>query len=105
MDRGQDFTEVGRIVRSHGLTGMVKAQFESVNAEILSSIDLFYLRNDRGDLYPVRLQECRPDVSSPDLFFVQFENISDRSAADRIKDHAIFVESKHVPVLRSDRSK
>ena len=102
MDREQGFIEIGRIVRAHGLDGMVKAVFEDQVSDLIYSVNLCYLRNDRGDFYPARINECRPDPSTADLFFVQFENISDRTQAEGLKDHAVFLEAKDAPDILTE---
>lgn len=103
MDRQQDFVEIGRVIKAHGLNGMMKVSFDERLEQLIPNLVLCYLRNDRGDLYPARISECRPDVSTPHLFFVQFENISDRTAAEQLRDHAIFIEQQDLPDLESDQ--
>lgn len=60
---------------------------------------MVYLRNDRGDFYPCRIANLRVEGKGNKIsFFVQFENIADRSSAEPLKNKALFVE-KHVAEL------
>lgn len=102
MDRQQDFVEIGRVIKAHGLYGMLKISFDERVEQLADNIVLCYLRNERGDFYPARISECRPDITTPHLFFVQFEHISDRTAAEKLKDHAIFLEQQIVPGMETE---
>ncbi len=87
------FVEVGRIIRSHGLDGELKVEFEYNNEEALSQITMMYLRNERGDFFPARVKNTRVEGKGNKLsFFVQFEHIADRTSADALKNRALFLE-------------
>jgi len=89
------FTEIGRVDRSHGLKGEIKILFDFEDPELLNDLTLVYLQNDRGDFFPVRISETRIEEKRNEfLFFVQFENIADRTAAEALKGKAVFLESE-----------
>tara|TARA_R110002124_G_scaffold287339_1_gene473408 strand:- start:7046 stop:7588 length:543 start_codon:yes stop_codon:yes gene_type:complete len=90
----QPFTLIGRVDRSHGLHGEVKIIFEFDNLENLKEIAVVYLRNDRGDYFPARISEIRTEEKRNEIsFFVQFEHIADRSAAEGLKNSGVYLET------------
>jgi len=90
----QPFTIIGRVDRSHGLHGEVKVIFEFDNPEILDDVVVVYLRNDRGDYFPARISEIRTEEKGNVVsFFVQFEHIADRSAAEGLKNSGVYLET------------
>lgn len=91
----QPFTLIGRVDRSHGLYGEVKIIFEFDEPEILQDIIVVYLRNERGDYFPARISEIRTEEKGKVIsFFVQFEHIADRTAAERLKNSGVYLETE-----------
>lgn len=91
----QGFTQIGFILQSHGLDGELKVSFETDSPEAVEDLKLVYLRNDRGDFYPARITDTRPDDKRDSFtFFVQFDHIADRTAAEDLKNKALFLETK-----------
>lgn len=96
----QPFTLIGRVDRSHGLNGEVKILFEFDNPEISDELTVVYLRNERGDYFPARISEIRTEEKRNEIsFFVQFEHIADRAAAERIKNSGVYLETDHAERL------
>ena len=94
------FVQVGHIVRSQGLKGELKVLFESDDFETINQLQVVYLRNERGDLYPCRIANRRVEGKGNKIsFFVQFENIADRSSAEVLKNKAIYVERQVADLL------
>mgnify|MGYP001627891383 CR=1 FL=1 len=94
------FTLIGRVDRSHGLHGEVKILLEFDDLAILDELNLVYLQNERGDYFPVRITEIRIEEKRNEFsFFVQFENIADRTAADRLKNSGIYLETETANLL------
>lgn len=88
------FTLIGRIDRSHGLFGEVKILLEFNDLSIFDELNLVYLQNERGDYFPVRIIKTRIEEKRNEIsFFVQFEHIADRTAADRLKNSGVFLET------------
>ncbi len=98
------FTEIGRIERSHGLKGELKIQFEFTDPEIINELTLVYMLNDRGDYFPARIVDYRVEEKRNEFsFFVQFETIADRTAAEALKGKAVFLETENaLPFLDSE---
>lgn len=89
------FTQIGIIARSHGLKGEVKALFETGKTELIKQLEMVYLRTERGDFFPVRVKTIRTEEKANALsFFVQFEHIADRTSAEALKNHGIFLETQ-----------
>lgn len=99
----QPFTLIGRVDRSHGLHGEVKILFEFDDPEILKELKVVYLRNERGDYFPARIEEIRTEEKGNIVsFFVQFEHIADRTAAEEIKNSGVYLEKDIAADLISD---
>ncbi|MEP1152726.1 MAG: 16S rRNA processing protein RimM [Balneola sp.] len=90
----QPFTLIGRVDRSHGLHGEVKIIFEFDDPDILNTVSVVYLRNERGDYFPARISEIRTEEKGNVIsFFVQFEHIADRTAAEGLKNSGVYLET------------
>ncbi|MEX0608695.1 MAG: ribosome maturation factor RimM [Balneolaceae bacterium] len=90
------FVQIGRIIRSQGMNGELRVSLEADYNKAVENLQLVYLRNDRGDFYPARISNIRAEGKGNSIsFFVQFEHIADRSSAEKLKDHGIFLETKN----------
>lgn len=88
------FTSVGFVAKSHGLKGELKIQTESIAPDEFVKLELVYLQNNRGDYYPCRISHVRTEGSDGRFsFFVHFDHIADRSAAEALRGKSIFVET------------
>jgi 16S rRNA processing protein RimM len=89
------FTQIGHISRTHGLQGELKIEFEPGNLQDVQNLKMVYLRNNRGDYYPCRIASVRIEgKGNRNSFFVQFEHIADRNAAEALRAKAIFLETE-----------
>lgn len=97
------FVQVGSIARSHGLKGELKILFDIGNPDQIKQIELVYLQNSRGDFFPCRIKNLRLDDKESRLtFFVHFENIADRSAAESVRGKRVFVENDKALLLSDE---
>lgn len=98
------FVQVGHIERSHGLEGEIKVLFENHDPEVVETLNMVYLRNDRGDLIPARILNFRVEgKKNKHSFFVQFDHIADRSSAESLRGKGIFLETeKAQPFIQTD---
>ncbi len=97
------FVQVGHVVKSQGLKGELKVHFDSINPNAIEQVSMVYMRNDRGDFYPARLSGFRiEEKGNKPSFFVQFEQIADRSSADTMKNKALFLERKEAEIFLND---
>jgi len=52
-----------------------------------------YLQNSRGDFFPCRIKQIRSEDKESRLsFFVHFEHIADRNAAEALRGKMVFIE-------------
>jgi 16S rRNA processing protein RimM len=96
MDRDAStpaFVQIGHIEEAHGLDGFVKVFFDVDDPAKVESIKLVYIRNDRGDFIPARIIDVWVENKRNQFsFFVQFDHIADRTAAEAVKGKSIFLE-------------
>lgn len=89
------FSQVGHVVRSHGIKGELKVLFESEDTTLIDKLEMLYLQTDRGDFYPCRIANLRVEGKGNKIsFFVQFEHIADRSSAEKLRGRALFIETE-----------
>lgn len=99
------FVQIGHIIKSQGLKGELKVHFDSIDPDLMEQVSMVYLRNDRGDFYPSRLSGIRiEEKGNKHSFFVQFEQIADRSSADAMKNKAFFLERKEAEQLLTEEA-
>ncbi len=97
------FTEIGTIARSHGLKGELKIQFETNSPELVRRIEMVYLQNSRGDYFPCRIKQIRTEGKEDRLsFFVHFEHIADRNAAEALRGKLVFIETDKADAFFED---
>lgn len=89
------FAQVGHVEEAHGLDGFLKVFFDVDDPAKIEDLKLVYLRNDRGDFIPARILDFRVEEKRNQFsFFVQFDHIADRTAAEAIKGKGIFLEAE-----------
>ncbi|HBQ58900.1 MAG TPA: 16S rRNA processing protein RimM [Balneolaceae bacterium] len=88
------FAQVGHVEEAHGLDGVLKVFFDVDDPAKVEDLKLVYLRNDRGDFIPARILDLRvEDKRNQFSFFVQFDHIADRTAAEAMKGKGVFLEA------------
>ncbi len=88
------FKAVGTVLRSHGLNGEMVIKPEVNNPVFLEEIILFYVRNERGDFFPMRVEYSKmTEKNNKYTFFVKFEQITDKNGVDEFKNRVLFVSS------------
>lgn len=104
------FVEIGRIGRPRGLDGVVRFMPNDIFLEgLFDQTDLFYVRDSRSDLVPVRIQNLHIESKKNQLsFFVKFDMITDRAGAEEAQNRLLFVESRYFndlqPAIEPDDS-
>lgn len=89
------FIPVGDILRSHGLSGEMVVVPGIENPEFLEKVALFYVKSERGDLIPMRIEYSKVIVKNKKFtFFVKFENITDKNGVDELKNRTLFVSKE-----------
>lgn len=90
------FMSIGHIDRAHGLQGEVKVIWELPDASVIYNQEnlVVFLKNNRGDLYPLRILSIRiENKRNSTLFFVTFDQIANRSQAEAIQHHRLFIDT------------
>ena len=99
------FVQIGQIARSQGLNGELKVLFESGLIESIEQLNMVYVRTDRGDFYPCRIANLRVEGKGNKIsFFVHFEHIADRTAAESLKNKALFLDRETANLLFNDEA-
>lgn len=104
------FVEIGRIGKARGLDGTIRfmpgKQF--FIDEVLSESSILYMRNERSDLVPLRIEKVyRESKRNHQSFFVKFDLIASREEADAARDKALFADksvagANPLPAVESD---
>ncbi|MEX0646996.1 MAG: ribosome maturation factor RimM [Balneolaceae bacterium] len=92
------FVEIGRIGRPHGLDGKVRfLPNEHFTDDLFDSVDLFFMKNNRSDLVPVRIENYQTEIKkNQQTFFVNFDTIASRNDAEAAMNKALFIERDKV---------
>ena len=100
------FFEVGRIGKARGLKGLVKViPAGPAEESALAEGHLLYIRNERGDYVPLRIESVHTEVKKQrTLFFVKFDRIANREEAEALMDHGLFTDQKPAQTEQPDES-
>jgi 16S rRNA processing protein RimM len=95
------FIEIGRFGRPRGLDGNIRFQpNENFVDGIFDQINLYYMRNNRSDLIPARIESYRVEKKrNQHTFFVKFDLIANRDDADEAMNKALFVVNEELENL------
>jgi len=94
---------IGYIARSHGVKGEVLMISEIKVPDLFDEVDVVWLQDERGDLFPARVSSVRVDQQPGRLaFFVKFEHVKDRSESEDLKGYPVYVERAIVEPLIDD---
>lgn len=89
------FVEIGRVGKARGLDGTIRfvpgQQFTDEGA--LSESGILYIRNERSDLVPMRIEKVNREFRrNQPSFFVKFDLIASREEADSARGRALFLD-------------
>ena len=90
------FVEIGRIGRPRGLEGVVRFMpNQNFSDDLFDQADLFYMKNERTDLVPMRIDSVHVEIKrNQHLFFVKFDMIANRTDAEAAQNKAVFIRSE-----------
>ena len=96
------FIEIGRFGRPRGLDGNIRFQpNENFVDGLFDQVDLYYMRNERSDLIPARIESYRVEKKRNQLtFFVKFDLIANRDDADKAMNKALFIVNEELKSLK-----
>lgn len=89
------FVEIGRIGRPRGLEGVVRFMpNQSFIDDLFDRADLFYMKNERSDLVPSRIESVHVETKrNQQTFFVKFDMIANRTDAEEAQNRAVFIKA------------
>jgi 16S rRNA processing protein RimM len=91
-----ELIEIGRIVRSHGLTGRVKALSYIESPETLHDISVLFVGRSAEEAV------CMPLVAAQigkGFFILQLGGVDDRDAAERLRGSSVWISSEIIANL------
>ena len=90
------FVEIGRIGRPRGLEGVVRFMpNENFSDDLFDRGDLFYMKNERTDLVPSRIDSVyKESKHNHQTFFVKFDMITNRTDAETAQNKAVFIKAE-----------
>ena len=99
------FIEIGRFGRPRGLDGNIRFQpNENFVDGLFDQIDLYYMRNERSDLIPARIESYRVEEKrNQHTFFVKFDLIANRDDAEKAMNKALFVVNDELESLMDEQ--
>lgn len=93
-----DLVEIGKIGRAHGIKGEVRLFAEDLDSEIYESGATVWIDSADGPR-PMTVEGCRP---TPKFGILKLEEISDRTAAERLTNLKVWVAQEDLPSLGED---
>lgn len=100
------FTEIGRLGKAHGLQGEIRFLPNNDFArDLFDRVSIYYLKNRRSDMVPVRLTKFRTESKQKQLlFFVKFDVIATRSDAEEAMDKSLYADRSDLEsfVIKTD---
>lgn len=86
------FIEIGRFGRPHGLDGNIRFKpNENFVDTLFEQTDLFYIKNERSDLIPARIERFGVEKKrNQQTFFVKLDLIASRDDAEAAMNKALF---------------
>lgn len=92
----EDFIEIGTIVKAHSLNGEVVADPQI--DELPEETALLYIVTAKGQLAPYRIESYNVRHKKGRIsFFLKFEHVDDRNAADALIGKKIYISSDELP--------
>jgi 16S rRNA processing protein RimM len=99
------YIKIGRVARPHGKKGGVLIISEIHEPAIFEELELVWLRNDRRDLVPARVETARMQKKDNRLlFFVKFDHIASAEQAEKLKKRPVFVSRDEFERLPDNNS-
>lgn len=92
------FIEAGTVRGVHGLDGGLMIEWLHSDLELISRLDRLFVKNERGDMEPYRVIEARVSLKrGRPSFFVQFDRITNRSEAERMRQRTVYLHPEDLP--------
>jgi len=100
MDQSDCFY-LGKIVSKYSYKGEVLVKIDTDEPEIYENMESVFIAMKGGNLVPFFIDRCRLHKSN--LLRIDFEEVKDEAAADRIMRHALYLPLSALPKLEGDK--
>lgn len=90
-----DFTQIGKIIKTHSLSGECASSLSIELDDINTENNLFLFLDIDDCLIPFRVSNYR--YKTLDNVFISFVDINDKDEANKIVGKTIWIENKYIP--------
>ncbi|MGB6152480.1 MAG: ribosome maturation factor RimM [Pricia sp.] len=99
--RKEDCFYLGKVVSKYSYKGEVLVKIDTDEPEIYENMESVLIAMKGGNLVPFFIDRCRLHKSL--LLRIDFEEVKDEAAADRIMNHQLFLPLSMLPKLEGDK--
>ncbi|WP_149304228.1 ribosome maturation factor RimM [Pareuzebyella sediminis] len=99
--RKEDCFYLGKIVSKYSYKGEVLAKLDTDEPELYENMESVFIAMKGGTLVPFFIDRCRLHKSN--LLRIDFEEVKDEAAADRILRHELYLPLSFLPKLEGDK--
>jgi len=92
---------LGKIVSKYSYKGEVLVKIDTDEPEIYENMESVFIAMKGGNLVPFFIDRCRLHKSN--LLRIDFEEVKDEAAADRIMRHELYLPLSALPKLEGDK--
>jgi len=92
---------LGKIVSKYSYKGEVLVKIDTDEPEIYDNMESVFITMKGGNLVPFFIERCRLHKSN--LLRIDFEEVKDEAAADRIMRHELYLPLTMLPKLEGDK--
>ena len=92
---------LGKIVSKYSYKGEVLVKIDTDEPEIYDNMESVFIIMKGGNLVPFFIERCRLHKSN--LLRIDFEEVKDEAAADRIMRHELYLPLTMLPKLEGDK--
>jgi len=99
--RKEDCFYLGKVVSKYSYKGEVLVKLDTDEPEIYENMESVFIAMKGGNLVPFFIDRCRLHKSN--LLRIDFEDVKDEVAADRIMRHQLYLPLSSLPKLEGDK--
>lgn len=99
--RKEECFYLGKIVSKYSYKGEVLVKLDTDEPEIYENLESVFIAMKGGNLVPFFIDKCRLHKSN--LLRIDFEEVKDEAAADRIMRHELYLPLAALPKLEGDK--